>query len=187
MGCFSWICADDDEPMVQGDEAWLLVPPKFEDKYGKAIHIPSYGGYGDVGEDAEYDCYDLLAEWNRDRLQDGMLMLKPAREDFGSYSDAEELWMSNVKNWYLSRERMRDYQTGLPDEEMEEKYGKYWQREIGIDIGCYDYQMAKLPYQLKFVHRLLRCYDSYDFSPGDPNQGFGNWNDDEDDWDEEDE
>lgn len=70
-------------------------------------------------------------------------------------------------------ERYRNGET-LTDEEY---------RTVGIDIACYDNDNAALHYPIKVTHDERIDYDDFSFSPSDPNQGFGN---DDDDWDEED-
>lgn len=51
-------------------------------------------------------------------------------------------------------------------------------RSVGIDIGCYEEDMAKLEFPLKFVsldyYKKTKCtYEDFDdFSKGCPNQGY---------------
>ena len=45
-------------------------------------------------------------------------------------------------------------------------------REIGIDIACYDEDNAKLKYPIKITHDAGAIYEECAFSPADPDQGW---------------
>ena len=51
MGQFSWIYSDTDKQLVDNKkaDAYLLVPPPFQKKYGKTIYEGCYDGYGHFG------------------------------------------------------------------------------------------------------------------------------------------
>lgn len=55
-------------------------------------------------------------------------------------------------------------------------------RLIGIDIGCYDDQMARLKYPLKITYDKDAVYEECGISFGDPNQGWHMEYDDEEWW-----
>lgn len=194
MGQFSWHYSDTGRQMVDNKyaDSFLLVPPPFQHIYGKAIHTPCYDGYGNFGP---YDVYDLVAEWNRDYLSEDMLRKKDIKlENFGGLYDFEKRELREQglsedeiaakdlaqKQYYYERaikchnysiSQLNDYRNGLSDEEMEDKYGDNWKREIGIDIACYDEQNAKLPYPIKITSKLME-YDEVSPSLSDPNQGW---------------
>lgn len=42
----------------------------------------------------------------------------------------------------------------------------------GIDIGCYDRQMARLKYPLKFAESDKYTYEELEPAKNDPNQGY---------------
>lgn len=61
-------------------------------------------------------------------------------------------------------------------------------RSIGIDIGCYDEQMAKLKYPLKFAESDGYTYEELEPAESCPDQGYFYCDDnDEEDYYEEDE
>ena len=59
-------------------------------------------------------------------------------------------------------------------------------RYIGIDIGCYDEQMAKLKYPLKFAESDEYTYEELEPAVSCPNQGYF-YPEDEDEYEEEEE
>ena len=59
-------------------------------------------------------------------------------------------------------------------------------RYIGIDIGCYDEQMAKLRYPLKFAESDEYTYEELEPAVSCPNQGYF-YPEDEDEYEEEEE
>lgn len=67
MGQFSWYFADKKQRLINGEwrDSYLLVPPEFQNEYGKAIHETHYEGYGVFGG---YDVYELVARWNRSMI-----------------------------------------------------------------------------------------------------------------------
>lgn len=194
MGQFSWLYSDTGKQMVDNKyaDSYLLVPPPFQSIYGKAIHTPCYDGYGNFGP---YDVYDMVAEWNRDYLSEDMLRKKDIKlENFGGLYDFEKRELREQglsedeiaakdlaqKQYYYERaikrrefsiSRLNDYRNGLSNEEMEEKYGEDWKREIGIDIACYDEQNVKLPYPIKITSKIMK-YNEISPSLRDPNQGW---------------
>ena len=174
MGQFSWIYSDTRKQLIDNKRAdtYLLVPPKFQDKYGKYIYEECYDGYGRFGR---YDVYDLLAEWNREYLNESMLR-KPRR---GQWRDEDEEYYLNAVTRYNNTVKVLEkYKSGASDEEMskfceEVGYGwGEWKRSIGIDIGCYDEQNAALPYPIKITTKPMD-YNSVAPSISDPNQGWG--------------
>lgn len=193
MGQFSWIYSDTNKQLVDNKRAdtYLLVPPPFQNKYGKAIYESCYDGYGRFGG---HDVYDLVAEWNREYLSESMLRDAPKSENFGGLyefekerlqelglSDAQIQEKDNAQRAYYfnaamarhkeSIERLNDYRSGLSDEEMYEKYGNDWKRLIGIGIACYDEQNANIPFPIKITTKELN-YHSVAASKSDPNQGW---------------
>lgn len=203
MGQFSWIYSDTGKQLLDDvkADAYLLVPKLFQKEYGKSIHETFYDGYGNFGE---YDVYDLLALWNRDYLpMETKVLSKPKIENYGGlYSfekdelrkngmteeEIEKMDMEErqchynraVKRYERSLQRIKDFMNRIPDLEMKEKYGRSYLREIGIDIGCYDEDNAKLKYPIKITTKEME-YEEVAQSKSDPNQGWG----EEDDENEE--
>lgn len=185
MGQFSWLDCIDETQIVDNKHAdvYVLVPKEFG---GGHIHETYYDGYGNFGG---HDIYDLIAEWNREKLSHHMLkdvLTKSWSEGWdGSY-------IIGLKHQIKSVERLMDYRNGeLSEREMKEKYGDDWKRIIGIDIGCYDDQNAALPYPIKITHDPNAVYEDCSPSLSDPDQGwetdYDDWYDEDDDWYDEDE
>ena len=193
MGQFSWLYADNGKQMIDNRRAdsYLLVPPPFQEKYGKYIHERCYDGYGHMGG---YDVYDLVAEWNREFLSPDMLRDAPKLENYGGLwsfekSDLAERGFSEEEIEKIDKQRQKenydramrafgsdaqmlsDYKTGKKDKAMERDYGREWKREIGIEIACYDEQNAALPYPIKITSKPME-YDEVEPSKRDPNQGW---------------
>lgn len=193
MGQFSWIYSDTNIQLIDNKRAdtYLLVPPPFQAKYGKAIYESCYDGYGNFGG---YDVYDLVAEWNRDFLSEDMLRDKPKLENYGglypfekenlkkqglSEKEVEQkdferkqyYYNMAVKRHQIKIKRLNDYRNGTTDEEMFSKYGQDWKRYIGIDIACYDEQNERIPYPIKITTREMD-YENAKPSKSDPNQGW---------------
>lgn len=193
MGQFSWLYSDTNKQVVDNKKAdtYLLVPPPFTKKYGAAIYEGCYDGYGHFGK---YDIYALVAEWNRAYLSKDMLRDKPKFENYGGLYDFEirslkqdglsddeikqkdleqrqHYYNAAVKRYEASIKRLEDYRGGKSDEEMGEKYGPDWKRQIGIDIACYDEQNASIPFPIKITTKVMG-YDSVKPSQSDPNQGW---------------
>ena len=170
MGVFSWLYADTGNQMRCGavKDSYLLVPPEWQQAYGMYLYTFCYDGYGHVGP---YDVYELLAVWNMEYLSDSMLE-KPARKDYRSIQN-----YSRAKCVYKVHAQMvSDFKEHVSDVQMREIYGPEYLREIGILIGCYDWQQEKLRYPLKFVETYSSEYrdDGYyalPFSKRDPKQG----------------
>lgn len=193
MGQFSWYYSDTNKQLIDNKHAdtYLLVPSPFRDRYGAAIYENCYDGYGHF---YIYDIYELIAEWNRDFLSISMLRKKPKLEQYGGlYSfEKEELAKQGLSEeeieakdqakkqanfergmaWYnLEAQRLLDYKAGLSNEEMAEKYGKDWKREVGINIAGGDERNFKLLYPIKITSKEMP-YDEAKPSKRDPNQGW---------------
>ena len=157
MGSFSWLKADDLTKVANiacGYPFKFLIPKEFGGGFIKDI----YQDYGYLGrkEDGspKYDMYELLAFWNKDM----------------TYSPTE-----------LVKERLHWYEEDVEDDNsnppMMKEIDKYTNknRNVGIDIGCYDDEIDKLKYPLKLVSVSFKgCHeDLAKPSYGDPYQGFG--------------
>ena len=185
MGCFSWLDCDKREnrrPIRIGEKAYLLVPKKFQNDYGKVIETYSYDGYGHF---CGCDVYDLVAEWNREYLSEDMLQPVPDVNKFGGL-------------WSYEKDKLR--KKGVSEEEVErldrEEQQKHWQnavdyrqyrleqmlafkdgeeiedlRDIGIAIACYDEQNANLPYPIKISRNEKAVYEDCEPCLSDPDQG----------------
>lgn len=147
MGSFSWLKAD--KLTMVKNVAYkkpfkFLIPMEFGGGYIKD-HYQDYGYLGTKEDGSEkYDMYELLAFWNSDMP---------------------------YKNGTV-----RDYLRYDGEFPLMKEIGKYTDdnRIIGIDIGCYDFQIDKLKYPLKLVSASYKgtYEDCKGKSYGDPDQGF---------------
>ncbi len=190
MGCFSWIDCMTGEQIRIGDTrtAYVLVPEKFG---GGHVEEQGYDGYGHFGL---YDIFDLVADWNKEQLSEQMLAKAPRREEYcGLYSyekedmrkagaSEEEIrkadeakrteYYENALKRYAHRvKRLNDFKN-LSEDKFFEKYDKDEKREIGIDIACYDWQNATIPYPIKITYDEKAVYENCSPSKGDPDQGL---------------
>lgn len=174
MGQFSWIdCKNKERAILDGErvDTFVLVPEEFGETYGLHIKEPCYDGYGHFGE---FDAYELVALWNRDHIGIENL-IKPERSMWSNDTLGEEFFNKGIEHYERKCERLNDFIKGSSYETMEVKYGKYFLREIGIDIACYDEQNAALEYPLKITHDPDVVYEDCEPSMGDPNQGWGHY------------
>ena len=113
-----------------------------------------------------YDVYDLVIEWNKDFIP----MIIEQRNS--KLADGKNMYVNDLMNYYNGK----DIAVPL--------------RYLGIDIACYDEDNESLPFPIKITNAPYE-YGSVGASKGDPNQGWGDPEDEEDeeddDWDEEDE
>lgn len=153
MGSFSWLRADANTKTINisfGDEFTCLIPKEF----GGGKITGFYQDYGHIGfdkydyENVKYDMYELLAFWNKD-------MPYPYEE-------------GKTVGDFL------EYDGDFPNLKEIDKYTDN-NRDIGIDIGCYNKNIEKLKYPLKLVsvnygktHTYEECLNK---SFTDPNQG----------------
>jgi len=204
MGCFSWERADrttKQKNIAIGDACKLLIPAEFGGGYFKEESYDGYGMFGGV------DVYDEVTKWNRNyintenfsskalhepKLEDFRGLYDFEKEDFRSQGLSEDeicekdletkkKFFDSSMNLYKSDiERLKDYCSGASDDEMKEKYGKEYLRNIGIDIACYDEDQEKLKYPIKIVSLGYKgtYEDCEDYSRSDEEQGFSKtyWN-----------
>ena len=147
MGQFSRIYSDTNKQVVDDKRAdtYLLVPPPFQGKYGKAIYEPCYNGYGRYGS---YDVYDLIAEWNKEIISEIVEKIKN-----GEWHGGDERDIPNFQAFYEGKEI---------DCEL---------RWLGIVMACYDEDNASLKYPVKITTKVME-YDDVKPSPRDPKQGW---------------
>lgn len=164
MGQWSYLYANTDNKKAMLDnvkaDSYLLVPPPFQSKYGKYILETEYDGYGHMGG---YDVHELVIEWNRDFIP---MIIKQRN---GKSADGREMNVDSLMAYYEGRE------ISCP------------LRYLGIEIACYNEDNASLPFPIKITNAPCE-YGSVGASKDDPNQGWGDPEDeeDDDDWDEED-
>ena len=169
MGQFSWLDCITEEQIIDDKvrDVYVLVPKEFRDKYGERIKETCYDGYGHFGL---YDIYDLVAEWNREKLTHRMLT-----ECMTTSWTPEDIkyYISGLKRQMREAQKLLDYKEGvLTEDEMTEKYGEDWKRILGIDIACYDKQNKSLPYPIKITHDGSAIYENCQPSLSDPHQGW---------------
>ena len=174
MGQFSWITCDTKRQVIDNKrkDVYVLIPLEFS---GGHITEPCYDGYGTFGG---HDIYDLVADWNKQYVTADILQV-PKREQWGTDPDSEDNFSFALDEYKRACRRL-DYFKRLPDDVMEMKYGKYFKREIGIDIACRDEQNAALKYPIKIAELKDSVYESCPESKRDPNQGW-----DCNEWDEQ--
>lgn len=152
MGCFSWMYADTDnnKPLNIDERAYVICPDNtvIEEKY--------YDGYGEFGG---HDIYELVSDWNKDYISVANLR-KPQRN------------LNALRRYEKDCQMLTDFVNGKSDEYMISQYGKYWKREIGINIACHDDQNAALKYPIKICKRPT-AYETLPPSNRDPDQGLG--------------
>ena len=148
MGSFSWLKADDltnIENIALGMPFKFLIPKEF----GGGFIKDEYQNYGDLGTKLDgspkYNMYELLDFWNKDFI---------------------------IPSEGIAVSEKLKYNGDMPLMKEIDEFTDY-NRNIGIDIGCYDEQIDKLKYPLKLVSVSFRgSYEDLDKpSYGDPNQG----------------
>lgn len=151
-----------------------------------------YNGYGNMGG---LDVYELIAFMNvrcSGKTNEELIsyLEKPRLEQYGG------LWQFDIEDLKKAGKTDKEIEE-LDRAEKEKHYNKAmsWYekekerlilyketgkcenkddlREIGIDIGCYDRQMARLPYQFKVTYDSKARYEDCKFSPSDPCQSWG--------------
>ena len=157
MGQFSWIYSDTEKQVVDNKVAdtFLLVPKPFQEKYGKAIYENCYDGYGRFGK---YDVYNLIPEWNKEMIPEIIRRIKN-----GNWKcSTSENDIKNLQAYYDGKEI---------DCEL---------RWLGIIMACHDEDNAVLEYPIKITTREME-YETVSPSLRDPNQGWEEYEDDEED------
>ena len=157
MGQFSWIYSDTNKQLLDNKVAdtFLLVPKPFQEKYGKAIYEDCYDGYGHFGG---YDIFELVVEWNKEMIPEIIRRIKN-----GNWKcSTSENDIKNLQAYYDGKEI---------DCEL---------RWLGIIMACYDEDNAALEYPIKITTREME-YETVSPSLSDPNQGWEEYEDDEED------
>ena len=189
MGIFTWTDACIKSPKCDkygdykrkdiveyGGYAKLICPD------GTEIETEHHDYYGRIGM---YDIYELVAEWNRFELSADNLEKKPddpsrwgglwdfekeklkkeghSDDEIAALDEAErqKYFGAAVRRWERMAALIDEYKTGASDEELSEKYGNEWKRELGIAIACEDDNARKLKYPIKLTkNRDAHGYDS---------------------------
>lgn len=148
MGQFSWIYSDTNKQLIDNRvaDSYLLVPPEFQKKYGKAIYESCYDGYGIFGK---YDVYDLIPEWNKEMIPEIIRRMKNGKWTY----KADEGDLQNLQNYFEGKEINCDL------------------RWLGIMMACYNKDNAALEYPIKIATEKLE-YNSVSPSLSDPDQGW---------------
>jgi len=169
MGQFSWLDCKTQEQVIDGRprKSYVLVPKEFG---GGHIEEECYEGYGMFGG---HDIYDLVTDWNR------------------GYADFDGLKSTDWCEWcFGGEERARalfaDFNGGVDDETMRERYGAEWKRTMGIVLACHDEDNANLRYPIKITHDPTAVYEWCAPSKSDPDQGWIINDDDGEHWEDED-
>lgn len=155
MGQFSWRDCVTGKPILDNvrKTSYLLVPAKF----GSNIEEPEYDGYGHFGG---HDVYDLVVDWNKGMIPEIIRRIKNGTWVCGgSKTDIE-----NLQNYYDNKPISCE---------------KRW---LGIIMACYNEDNYTLEYPIKITYQAGASYEDCKPSPSDPNQGWGDDEDDEDDY-----
>lgn len=180
MGQFSWLDCVTRKPIINDrrKSVYVLVPKDFG---GGHIREGVYNGYGDFGG---HDIYDLVADWNKESATIANIAMCPEYSlknmaigvALSTNKEEYEYWendgINQLKRFFMLCKRMIDWQSGMSDEEMNEKYGSDWKRLIGIYIACYDEQNEALKYPIKITYDADAVYEECRPSWSDPNQGW---------------
>lgn len=147
MGQFSWLYSNTENQMLDDviADSYLLVPPEFQDKYGKYIYESCYDGYGHFGK---YDVYELIPEWNKDFIPEVIDLMKKGKW-ICSHGDSDIKFLND----YYVEGKTSDL------------------RWVGILLACYDDDNERLKYPIKITSRPLE-YENVNPSLSDPNQGW---------------
>ena len=148
MGCFSWMYSDIDEQVINGKkrDSYLLVPEKYQEKYGKAICEKCYDGYGHF---SKYDIYNLIIEWNKEIIPDIIERIK----NNNWHCIVKENDIINLENYYANKPISCDL------------------RWLGIIIACYDEDNFALKYPIKITSKEMD-YNKARPSKSDEQQGW---------------
>jgi len=176
MGQFSWLDCKTGEQVLDNvrRDVYVLVPKEFG---GGHIKETCYDGYGRFGG---HDIYELVAEWNRQYLDEDHVFphaverykfvqeyqkTNPEYKENIKFKAGEFKWFSAYKNMELDKKGI-EYVTDMNF------------RIIGIDIACYDEDNASLKFPIKITHDPDAVYEDCKPSLSDPDQG---WKDEEED------
>lgn len=162
MGSFSWLKADNLTQIVNvyyNSSFKCLIPKEFGGGFIKD-HYQDYGYLGTKEDGSpKYDMYELLAFWN-------------AHMKMPTYTNRNNDSHNVTYDGSLVRDHLKwDGEFPLL-KEIDQYTNK--NREIGIDIGCYDCEIDLLDFPLKLVSASYKgTYEECDGkSYGDPDQGF---------------
>lgn len=150
MGQFSWIYSDTEKQVIDNKiaDTYLLVPKAFQGKYGKAIYEKCYDEYGRFGK---YDVYELILEWNKEMIPEIIRRIKNG--NWHCSVNANDIF--NLQNYHDGKEISCEL------------------RHLGIIMACYDEDNFSLEYPIKITSREIE-YEYADASESDPNQGWPN-------------
>lgn len=162
MGSFSWLKADNLTQIrnIASDHPFKCLIPK---EFGGGFIKDRYQDYGYLGvkENGEpkYDMYELLAFWNAHMLMPKYI--NRGRDKLDAIFDGS--LVKDHLTWNGEFPLLK---------EIDEHTMK--NRNIGIDIGCYDKEIDQLKYPLKLVSASYRgTYEECEGkSYNDPDQGF---------------
>lgn len=144
MGFFSWITSDTGRSIPSRHSVRPTFPVHVLCPDGGTIEERSYEGYGRFGG---HDIHELLVDWNRDCIDEGMV------SPDSSYCD-ERVSM------------IRDMQAGMGDAEMGQRHGRDWKRMLGIGI------QGRARYGIKIVEDPSIPYGEAELSRRCPEQGY---------------
>ena len=167
MGSFSWLYAEkqkDHQNMLPGDEVFCLIPAEFGGGYIKG----EYQDYGILFGQI-YDNSGIRV--HEHKIENETIHLPDLPTNFDLY----EL----LALWNAPEEFESIY--SIVPHVMCENYKTDDNRNIGITIGCFDKDHAKLQFPLKILPYAKKYEDVEGFSKNDPNQGFYPWSYNEDD------
>lgn len=154
MGQFSWLDCRTGEQVLDNvpRKVYVLVPKEFG---GGHITETCYDGYGNFGG---CDIYDLVVDWNIGDLEH----ILRHKDEFRSG------WVSRYEDAFIALKEGKALPDGVD------------KRSLGIAIACYDEDNELLRYPIKITHDKDAVYERCAMSESDPNQGWPEEADDED-------
>lgn len=138
MGQFSRLDCVTGKQIIDDKEkdVYVLVPEEFRETYGKHIKETCYDGYGRYGG---YDIYDLVALWNRDKLNPDNL----PKELLESHAFKEPR-LSDYAAYLYPAEEEKMRQEGKTEEEIKQAGKETQAKSYERGVAFYHHRVERL-------------------------------------------